>query len=137
MEKKIDKSKRSLEMYLRVKAVLKKTNSRVWKQFKEGDIIRVSMHLVNNSGFRGAKQVFAQVYKITAGDVVEYLGQCSMTNLEEYLSSSSTYPYFELEDLGDELFDRVKSYCEHYCLTGRNEEDICKTCPLSCQSKIY
>ena len=136
MEEKIDKSRKSLEMYLRVKAVLKKTNSKVWKQFKEGDIIRVSMPLVNNSGSRGAKQVFAKIYKIT-GDVVEYLSQCSMTNLEEYLNSSSTNPYFELEDFGDELFDRVKNYCEHYCLTGRSEEDICKTCPLSCQSKIY
>ena len=136
MEEKIDKSRRSLEMYLRVKAVLKKTNSKVWKQFEEGDIIRVSMLLVNNSGYRGAKQVYAQVYKIT-GDVVESLGQCSMAILEGYLSNSSKNPYFELEDLGDELFDRVKNYCEHYCLTGRSEGDICKTCPLSCQSKIY
>lgn len=136
MEEKINKSKRGLEMYLRVKAVLKKTNSKVWKQFKEEDIIQVSMPLVDNSGYRGAKQVYAQVYKIT-GDVVESLGQCSMKNLEEYLNSSSKNPYFELEDLGDELFDRVKSYCEHYCLTGRCEEDICKTCPLSCHSKIY
>ena len=136
MEEKTDKSKRGLEMYLRVKKTLKKTNSRVWKQFKEGDIIRVSMPLVDNSGYRGAKQVYAQIYKIT-GDIVESLGQCSMKNLEEYLSDSSKNPYFELEDLGDELFDRVKSYCEHYCLTGRSEEDICKTCPLSCQSEIY
>ena len=136
MEEKINKSKRELDMYLRVKKVLKKTNSRVWKQFKEGDIIRVSMPLVNNSGSRGSKQVYAQVYKIT-GDIVEFLGQCSMVNLEEYLSNSSEYPYFELEDLGDELFDRVKNYCEHYCLTGRSEEDVCKTCPLSCQSENY
>lgn len=136
MEEKFKESKRGLEMYLRVKKVLRKTNSKVWKQFKEGDIIRVSMPLVDNSGYRGAKQVYAQIYKIT-GDIIESLGQCSMKNLEEYLSNSSKYPYFELEDLGDELFDRVKSYCEHYCLTGRSEEDICKTCPLSCQSKIY
>lgn len=136
MEEKIKILKRGLEMYLRVKKVLKKTNSRVWKQFKDGDIVRVSMPLVNNSGSRGSKQVYAQVYKIT-GDIVEFLGQCSMVNLEEYLSNSSGYPYFELEDLGDELFDRMKSYCEHYCLTGRSEKDICKTCPLSCQSKIY
>ena len=136
MEEKLNKSKRSLEMYLRVKKVLKKTTSKIWKQFKEGDIIRASMPLVNNSGSRGAHQVYAQVYKIT-GDIVESLGQCSMVNLEEYLSNSSGYPYFELEDLGDELFDRMKSYYEHYCLTGRSEEDICKTCPLSCQSKIY
>lgn len=136
MEEKFKESKRGLEMYLRVKKVLRKTNSKVWKQFKEGDIIRVSMPLVDNSGYRGAKQVYAQIYKIT-GDIVESLGQCSMKNLEEYLSNSSKYPYFELEDLGDELFDRVKSYCEHYCLTGRGDEDICKTCPLSCQSKIY
>lgn len=136
MEEKINKSKRGLDMYLRVKKVLKKTNSRVWKQFKEGDIIQVSMPLVNNSGSRGAHQVYANVYRIT-GEVVEFLRQCSMANLEEYLSNSSGYPYFELEDLGDELFDRVKSYCEHYCLTGRSEGDVCKTCPLSCQSKIY
>ena len=115
---------------------MKKTNSRVWKQFREGDIIRVSMPLVDNSGYRGPKQVYARIYRIT-GDVVEDLNQCSMKNLEEYLSNSSKYPYFELEDLGDELFDRVKNYCEHYCLTGRSEGDICKTCPLSCQSKIY
>ena len=134
MEEKIDKSRRALSMYLRVKKVLRKTNSRIWKQFKEGDIIRVSMLLVDNSGYRGAKQVYAQIYKIT-GDIVKFLGQCSMKNLEEYLSLKN--PYFELEDLGDELFDRVKNYCEHYCLTGRSEEDICKTCPLSCQSKIY
>lgn len=136
MEEKIDKSKRGLEMYLRIKKVLRKTTSRVWKRFKEGDIIRVSMPLVDNSGYRGAKQVYANIYKIT-DDIVEFLGQCSMKNLEEYLSNSSMNPYFELEDLGNELFDRVKSYCEHYCLTGRSEKDICKTCPLSCQSKIY
>ena len=94
------------------------------------------MPLVDNSGYRGPHQVYAQVYKIT-GDVVASLGQCSMKDLEKYLSNSSVYPYFELEDLGDELFDRVKNYCEHYCLTGRSEGDICKTCPLSCQSKIY
>lgn len=134
MEEKIDKSRRALSMYLRVKKVLRKTNSRIWKQFKEGDIIRVSMPLVDNSGYRGAKQVYAQIYKIT-GDIVKSLGQCSMKNLEEYLSLKN--PCFELEDLEDELFDRVRSYCEHYCLTGRSEEDICKTCPLSCQSKIY
>ena len=115
---------------------MKKTNSKIWKQFKEGDIIQVSMPLVNNSGSRGAHQVYSDVHR-KAGEVIEFLGQCSMANLEEYLSNSSGYPYFELEDLSDELFDRVNSYCEHYCLTGRKEEDICKTCPLSCQSKIY
>lgn len=95
------------------------------------------MPLVDNSGYGGyAKQVYAQIYKIT-GDVVKPLGQCSMKNLEQFLSSSSKDPYFELGDLRDELFDRVKSYCKDYCLTGRSEKDICKTCPLSCQSKIY
>ena len=136
MEVRIDKSKIALSMYLQVKKVLKKTNSRVWKQFKEGDIIQVFMPLVDNSGYGGAKQVYAQIYKIT-GDIVEWLGQCSMKNLEQFLSDSSKDPYFELRDLKDELSDRVKSYCKHYCLTGRSEKDICKTCPLSCQSKIY
>ena len=59
-------------MCLQVKKVLKKTNSKNWKQFKEEDIIQVSMPLVNNSGSRGAHQVYAQIYKIT-GDIVESL----------------------------------------------------------------
>ena len=135
MEKKDRSTELCLTTLFKVKKVLGKTTSKIFKSVKEGDIIKISLPLVNNSGFRGAKQVYATVSKINDNSEGEELGNCSMKALHTYLNQTESR-YFELEELDSELFDRVKNYCEHYCLTGR-DEDLCKTCPLSCQLKIY
>ena len=59
-----EKELRNFTLCLEVVKVLGKTNSKIWSKFKEGDIIIASLPITNNSGYKGAKQVFANICQL-------------------------------------------------------------------------
>lgn len=126
-----EKLERNLTSYLRIKKVLNKTNSKIWAKFNENDIIIISLPIVNNSGYRGAKQVYANISRNRDG-IIEERGKCSMSTLYSYIGPTSTL--FELEELSFSVASEVKTYCNDLCLT--KDPDSCETCPLNKFNKL-
>ena len=121
-----EKELRNFTLCLEVVKVLGKTNSKIWSKFKEGDIIIASLPITNNSGYKGAKQVFANIYKNKV-EATSELGKSSMTNLYSYVGLGSTL--FELKEVSNSLITEVNIYCNELCLT--KDPEVCQNCPLN------
>ena len=121
-----EKELRNFTLCLEVVKVLSKSNSKIWGKFKEGDIIIASLPITYNSGYKGAKQVFANIYKNKI-EATSELGKSSMTNLFSYIGPGSTL--FELKEVSNSLITEVSTYCNELCLT--KEPEFCKNCPLN------
>lgn len=126
-----EKLERNLISCLKIRKVLNKTNSKIWAKFNEGDIIIISLPIVNNSGYRGAKQVYANISRNRDG-IIEERGKCSMSTLYNYIGPTSTL--FELEELSSSVASEVKIYCNDLCLT--KDPESCETCPLNKLNKL-